>query len=150
MTPAAGIVAVRLGVAEFGLPIQRVREVLVPPPITRVPFVPPAVCGVTSLRGTLLPVLDLGLRLLGSEAVRPGLLVVVTDTGERAIGVLVDAVSGMVEAPPERLQAPPPEAEATLPAGFMAGVVAPEPGRLVTILELARVLTMDEPTEEES
>ncbi len=144
------IVAVCLDAAEFGLAIERVREVLAPPPITRVPFVPAAICGVTSVRGVILPVLDLGLRLLGSEAERPGRLVVVRGTeGEGPVGLLVDAVTGVVEAPPESVQTPPVEAEATLPAGFILGVVAPEAGRLVTLLDLSRVLALAEPAEKE-
>ncbi len=144
------LVAVRLDAAEFGLPIARVREVLAPPAITRVPFVPPAICGVTSVRGTILPVLDLGLRLLGSEAARPGRLVVVSGTeAEGPVGLLVDAVTGLVEAPPEGIQEPPPEAEASLPAGFILGVVSPEEGRLVTLLDLSRVLAVAEPAEKE-
>lgn len=144
------IVAVRLGAAEFGLPIERVREVLAPPPITRVPFVPTAICGVTSVRGTILPVLDLGLRLLGSEAARPGRLVVVgAGEGAGPVGLLVDAVTGLVEAPAEAIQAPPLEAEATLPVGFILGVVAAEAGRLVTLLDLSRVLDLVEHAEQE-
>ncbi|HEV2131461.1 MAG TPA: chemotaxis protein CheW [Longimicrobiaceae bacterium] len=150
MNDAAMIVAVRLDAAEFGLPIERVREVLTPPPITRVPFVPPAICGVASVRGTILPVLDLGLRLLGSEAARPGQLVVVSGAaGDGPIGLLVDAATGLVEAPPEAIQPPPAEAEATLPPGFILGVVAPEPGRLVTLLDISRVLAVGEPAEKE-
>lgn len=144
------VVAVRLGAAEFGLPIARVREVLVPPPITPVPFSPAAVCGLTSVRGMLLPVLDLGLRLLGEETARPGLLVVVSGTeGEGPIGMLVDAVTGLLETAPEAIQPPPAEAEATLPCGFILGVVAPEVGRLVTLLDLSRVLALGEPAEKE-
>lgn len=144
------VVAVRLDAAEFGLPIERVREVLAPPPITRVPFVPAAICGVTSVRGAILPVLDLGLRLFGSEATRPGQLVVVSGTeGEGPVGLLVDAATGLVEVPPEAVQAPPAEAEATLPPGFILGVIAPEPGRLVTLLDLSRVLAVGEPAEKE-
>lgn len=144
------VVAVRLNAAEFGLPIDRVREVLAPPPITRVPFVPPAICGVASVRGTILPVLDLGLRLLGSEAVRPGQLVVVSGSeDEGPIGLLVDAATGLVEAPAELIQAPPPEAEATLPTGFILGVVVPEAGRLVTLLDLSRVLAIGARAEKE-
>lgn len=149
MSSEESLVAVRLGTAEFGLPITRVREVLAPPPITRVPFAPPEVCGVTSVRGTVLPVLDLGLRLFGHAAQRPGLLVVVWGGEELGlVGVLVDGVSGLVEAPPETLE-PPPEAEATLPPGLVLGVVAPEPGRLVTVLDLEPVLATGESPDKE-
>lgn len=148
-TAAATLVAVRLGRAEFGLPVGRVAEVLPPPPITRLPFVPPELRGLTSVRGALIPVVDLGLRLMGSAVAPPGLLVVLSANGpEGPVGILVDAVSGLVDAPPDAVSPPPAEAEAAFPSGFLLGVVAPEPERLVTILDLNRVLALDEHAEE--
>lgn len=130
-------VTVRLGRAEFGLPMDAVREVLRPPPITRTPFPPPDVRGVTHLRGSLLPVVDLASRLLGTAAATPGRLVVV-EQGAEAVALLVDRVTGVVE--DDAPESPPPEAEAALPPGWLAGVVVPEDGRLVTLLNLGPVL----------
>jgi purine-binding chemotaxis protein CheW len=147
---APTLVAVRLGVAEFGLPIERVREVLPPPPVTRIPFAAPEILGITSVRGTLLPVLDLGLRLLRDGAARPGLLVIIAPSeSEGPVGLLVDEVSGLVEAAAEAIEEPPAEAIAALPPGFLLGVVAPEPGRLIAVLDLTRVLALQESSEEE-
>lgn len=134
-------VGVRLGSAEYGLPMERVREVLRPPPVTRVPFPPPDVRGVVQVRGALVAVLDLGTRLRGGPAAGPGRLVVVTPPrGGEPVGLLVDAVTGMVETDPEGLRPAPPEAEAALPEGWLAGVAEPEPGRRVALLHLERVL----------
>lgn len=139
--------AVALGGAEFGLPAGRVREVLRPPPLTRVPFAPRDVRGVAQLRGTLLAVMDLGLRLGSAPAASPGRLVVVAGPGGEPLGLLVDRVAGLVEsgtAADEVLDPPPPEAEAALPPGWLAGVAQPAPGRRVALLNLERVLAEDE------
>jgi purine-binding chemotaxis protein CheW len=132
-------VAVRLGAAEYALPLEQVREVLRPPPVTRIPFPPADVRGVAQVRGALLAVLDLGTRLGGSPAASPGRMVVVTRGGE-PLGLLVDRVAGLVEADRAALLAPPAEAEAALPEGWLAGVAEPEPGRRVAVLDLERVL----------
>ena len=143
-------VVVRLGQTEFGIDVRRVREVLRAPRITRLPFPPPTILGIVSIRGTLVPVMDLGERLLGTPADREGRLVVVRDPDrEGSIGLLVDAVLDLIplqDSPHE----PPPEVKATLPPGWILSVLAPESSRLVTLLELTHVLDLQSPAAEET
>lgn len=137
--------AVGVGKAEFGLPAAAVREVLRPPPLTRVPFAPPAVRGVAQVRGTVLAVVDLGARLGMGPVAPPGRLVVVWGHGREAVGLLVDRVAGLVEEDDgEADELPPDEAEAALPPGWLAGVAVPNPGRRVALLHLERVLGAEE------
>jgi chemotaxis signal transduction protein len=133
--------AVGVGGAEFGIPAGAVREVLRPPPLTRVPFAPPGVRGVAQVRGTVLAVVDLGTRLGMGAVAPPGRLVVVWGRGREAVGLLVDRVVGMVEERVEgEMETLPDEAEAALPPGWLAGVAVPRPGRRVALLHLERVL----------
>lgn len=132
------VLAVRVGGAEYGIPADRVREVLRPPPLTRVPAPPPGVRGVAQVRGTVLAVMDLGARLGMAPVAESGRMVVVWGRGREAVGLLVDHVVGLAEADGE--QPPPEEAEVALPAGWLAGVAAPAPGRRVALLHLERVL----------
>jgi purine-binding chemotaxis protein CheW len=131
--------AVLLGRAEFGLPAGRVREVLRPPPVTRVPFAPAGVRGVAQVRGTVLAVVDLGARLGMAPVAGAGRLVVVWGQGREAVGLLVDRVVGLVDDGGDE-QPPPDEAQAALPQGWLAGVAVPAPGRRVALLHLERVL----------
>jgi purine-binding chemotaxis protein CheW len=142
-------VVVRLGGTEFGINVRQVREVLRVPPITRLPFPPPTILGIVSIRGTLVPVMDLGARLLGHPGDRQGRLVVVRDPeGEGSIGLLVDEVLDL--APLEQAaHEPPPEVESSLPSGWILGVLSPEDSRLVTLLELTHVLDLKNPAAEE-
>lgn len=143
------VIAVRLGGTDFGIPVERVREVLRVPPLTRLPFPPPTVLGVAGVRGGVLPVLDLGQRLLGQPADRDGRLVVVDDPAEGdEVALLVDSVPGLVRAS-GAAQAPPPEVEASLPSGWIAGVIVADADRLVTVLDLAHVLDLTESTDKE-
>ncbi len=95
MSAATGIrqlVVCALGDEEYGLPIEHVREIVrfaQPRPVASdVPWM----LGVVSLRGRLLPVHDLAVRLGVRAARGEGAKLVIVDTGEEPVGVLVDDV----------------------------------------------------------
>lgn len=142
-------VVVRVGGVEFGIEVRRVREVLRAPPITRVPYPPPAVLGIVSVRGMLIPVVDLGERLLGKPSTRDGRLVIVRDPEqEGSIGLLVDGVLDLIPLNDSGSE-PPPEVEASLPSGWILRILSPDEERIVTLLELSRVLDIQPPSVEE-
>lgn len=150
--PAASdprILAVTAAGTEFGLPVDSVREVVRVPPVTRLPFPPPTIRGVTSVRGEIVTVMDLGMRLLGRSSEPERRLVVVDDprTGEK-VGLLVQEVAGLVSGDEGR--DPPPETEASLPAGWIDRLIAPTPDRLVTVLRLEPVLALHDSTRRDS
>lgn len=143
------VLSVRVAGAVFGLPVDRVRSVIRVPVITRLPFPPPATLGVASVRGSLIPVIDLGERLLNRPSSRTGRLVLVEDPASpQEIGLLVDAVVGLASGPLQTDDIPA-EVEASLPPGWVAGLLAPAPDSLITLLELEPVLAVGVPTEKE-
>ncbi|HEX8393497.1 MAG TPA: chemotaxis protein CheW [Longimicrobium sp.] len=131
--------SVRVGGAEFGIPAERVREVLRPPLLTRVPFARNGVRGVAQVRGTVLAVVDLGERLGLAPVGAPGRLVVVWGREREPVGLLVDRVVGLLEEDGGE-EAAPDEASAALPPGWLAGIAVPASGRRVALLHLERVL----------
>lgn len=131
--------SVRVGGAEFGIPAERVREVLRPPPVTRVPFAGNGVRGIAQVRGTVLAVVDLGERLGLAPVGGKGRLVVVWGGGREAVGLLVDRVVGLLDEDGGE-EAAPDEAMAALPPGWLAGIAVPGSGRRVALLHLERVL----------
>lgn len=150
LTPAeAQVLAVEVGGVAFGLPVGQTREVVRVPDITRLPFPPPSILGVVSIRGELVPVLDLGARLLRQPSRRDGRLLLVVDpaTGSE-VALLVDAILGLSPASGQE-PSPPAEVEAALPAGWVAGVVTSPTDRLITLLELAPVLAVHESDDKE-
>src|SRR5258706_16355008 len=76
---------------ELALPIDDVRETLPIQPITRIVLTPPCLAGVFSLRGDIVPVIDLGV-LLGLARTEVGddsrIVVIHGETG--TAGVVVD------------------------------------------------------------
>lgn len=125
-----------LGETRFGVWVDELLEIVRTPPITRLPLGAPDVAGITSIRGVVVPVLDLGERLLGRAAARPGRLVLIRhhDSGS-LVALLVDGVRTLLTVAAADLRPAPAEAEARLPPGYVTGVVAAEDG-VVTVLHL--------------
>jgi len=79
---------------EYGLEILKVREIIGTMDITAVPRTPPFVKGVINLRGKVIPVVDLRLKVGMAEAERTDqTCIIVVDIGEVEMGIIVDRVS---------------------------------------------------------
>ncbi|MGB8933310.1 MAG: chemotaxis protein CheW, partial [Anaeromyxobacteraceae bacterium] len=89
----------RLGKEEFAVAIDRVREVLRAPRITEVPRAPVGVLGVVTVRGEVVPVVDARARLGVAVGQGTGGRIVIVETGEGPLGVLVDDVASVVRLP---------------------------------------------------
>ena len=110
---------------------------------TSLPHAPAYMRGVINLRGMVLPVLDLGLRL-GLETGEPSArsVIIVVDAGRRSVGRRVDAVSDILAVPESDLQAPP-DLPTDQPDVFIRGLTIVD-GRLIRVLDLSTVLPGEE------
>jgi purine-binding chemotaxis protein CheW len=101
-----------LGDCMFATDIRMVREIIQHGPMTSMPLMPHFVRGVINLRGAVVPVIDLHARF-GSPPARLGkksciVMVEVQRNGERQeLGLLVDAVSAVVEIAAAAIEPPP-------------------------------------------
>ncbi|MEZ4233132.1 MAG: chemotaxis protein CheW [Polyangiaceae bacterium] len=105
----ARCISVVVAGAHYAMHLDDVQEVIGLRPLTRVFHSPAAIAGVTSLRGDVLPVLDLGV-LLGAGSSGRGVnarVLVVRDGSKRRAGLLVDALAGLREIPEAGLEALP-------------------------------------------
>lgn len=95
---AARVVLFRAGGERYAMPLEAVREVVVPqPPFARVPRAAPAVHGAMNLRGRVVAVVDLA-QLLGCRAdpLAPAQgHVLILDRDRRGLGLLVSTVLGV-------------------------------------------------------
>jgi purine-binding chemotaxis protein CheW len=80
----------------YGCEIETVREILPVRRCTRLPGAPPFVCGLINLRGTVVTVVDLALRLGGRQGAAADGSIVVVDLGARVAGLAVDEVRDVV------------------------------------------------------
>jgi purine-binding chemotaxis protein CheW len=126
---------------ELALPIGCVRETLPVPPITRVFLAPACLAGVFSLRGEIVPAIDLGILLgLAATPVGDASKIVVVDHEARLAGIVVDRLCDLrtIDGPLE----PPPAHLAAEVAGLLAGVIATPTGS-VRVLDARAVLTAE-------
>ncbi len=127
----------------FALPVDPVHEVLRLSSITRVPHAPFPIRGVTNLRGRVVPVIDLRIRLElpEGEVTRSSRIVVVGSRGRR-LGLLVDSVHQVVHLDVDRVQ-PPPDDVMTVQSDYIRGVYHLEE-QLILLLDVDRVLIIRE------
>lgn len=126
---------------ELALPIADVRETLPVPPITRVFLVPACLAGVFSLRGDIVPVIDLGILLgLPTTAASDDSKIVVVDHAAGVVGIVVDKLRDLrsVEGPLD----PAPANLAAEVAALFLGVVATPTGS-VRVLDARAVITVE-------
>lgn len=137
------IVVFKLGSEHYGVEIAAVEGIIKLQPITAVPRAPVCVEGVTNLRGNVLPVIDLRKRFgLPVEPPTTETRIVVVEMGEVTVGLIVDAVSEVLRFGAEAVE-PPSRVVATMHSRFIHGIAKIE-HRLIILLDLAQVLTLDE------
>ena len=133
-------VSCRVDRETFALPVRQVQEILRVTSLTRVPHAPFSVRGVTNLRGYVLPVVDVRVRL-GMKAVEPGpgARIMVVQSRGRLIGLLVDAVLDVVDV--DRLAVEPaPDDVMTEQSYYLVGVYHAEDEGLIILLDADKVL----------
>jgi len=123
----------------YALPVARIQEIQRARGITRVPHAPPPVRGIANLRGKVLVVVDLRLRLGLPPAVadeRSRILVV--SSRQRSLGLLVDAAHQVIGLLPSRIE-PPPADLMDERSAYLAGVVQLDDS-LVIALDIDQLL----------
>ena len=134
------IVGFRIGRETFGVPVSLVREIIRVPEITAVPDAPGYIEGVMSLRGKIVPVVDLGKKLgvEGQPEPRRARRIMVAEIGERPVGLMVHSASEVFRISSAEIQAPAD----VFPEGGMdyASGVGKSRGRLVILLDLNRIV----------
>jgi purine-binding chemotaxis protein CheW len=136
-----------LGDEVFAMDIRTVREIIQHAAMTTVPLMPDFLRGVINLRGAVVPVIDLQARLgRACTTVGKKTCVVIFDAtteGERVeLGLLVDAVSEVIEIAPDDIEEPP-QFGATIQRDFIRGMGKVK-GDFIVILEPERALNVDD------
>jgi two-component system, chemotaxis family, chemotaxis protein CheV len=131
----------------FGINVFKVREVMCAPEITHAPETPPAIEGMVSLRGILIPVVDLAKYIGISVAEKPGIMIV-TEYNGHVQGFLVQSLDTILRVDWAAMKVPP-----SMMAGNMGGVVTAVTelgdGRLAMMLDVEKVLSEINPEDED-
>jgi purine-binding chemotaxis protein CheW len=128
----------RLGTELYGVEILKVQEIKGFSTITPLPNMPPYVKGAMDLRGTVVPVVDLRAKFALAQADSTQFaVVIVVRVAASVVGVLVDAVSDVLDIPRTDIQAAP---DLGVDAGAVSGL-AKAADRVIVLLDIDRVLT---------
>jgi purine-binding chemotaxis protein CheW len=140
----SGVICVEVAGSAYGIAVADVQEVLGYRTPTRVFHAPSALSGITNLRGEVLPVIDLAALLhgeapAGAEAADPRVVVVRERGGaRRRVGLKVDALLGLRDAPPSARTEVPAAVVARL-GDLVIGVVS-EPAPAFALLSVEGIL----------
>lgn len=138
-----------LGKEEYGIPIQRVKEIIGMMEITEVPRTPDFIKGVINLRGKIIPLMDLRLKFGLPEKTyseRTCIIVVEVaseeDRSVRMMGIAVDMVSEVVNIAEGDVEQPPRYGNG-VDIRFLRGMGKVK-GKVVMLLDMDRVLSAEE------
>ena len=121
---AAEFLTFRLGAEEYGIDILRVQEIRSYEEPTRIANAPTFIKGVVNLRGVIVPVVDLRIKLNCEKVEYNGFtVVIVLNVHGRVVGAVVDSVSDVLELSSELIK-PAPEMNSTVDTGFITGIAS--------------------------
>lgn len=132
-------VGFRLDDQEYAFRIEQIQEIVIPDRVTRMPQVPDFVEGVSNLRGTIIPIVNLR-RLFDLEP-KPKddeTRTIVANVGTKIIGCTVDSVTQVIRIAPEQIQ-PSPELVKSEGAAYISGFARLD-SRLIVLLEIEELL----------
>ncbi|MBV8466472.1 MAG: chemotaxis protein CheV [Burkholderiales bacterium] len=122
----------------FGINVFKVREVMRTPEITQAPEMPPAVEGMVSLRGTLIPVIDLA-KYVGVQTESKSDIMIVSEYNGHTQGFLVEAVDTILRLDWSQMRVPPEMLNNNM-RGLVTAVTELDSGKLVMMLDVEKVL----------
>ena len=137
---AAEFLTFRLGAEEYGIDILRVQEIRSYEEPTRIANAPHFIKGVVNLRGVIVPVVDLRIKL-GCEKVEYNgfTVVIVLNVRGRVVGAVVDSVSDVLELAGDLIK-PAPEMNTTVDTGFITGIASVDE-RMLILMDIEALMS---------
>lgn len=128
---------------EFGIELNEVHEIIKPQKVNHCPGVPRYISGIFSLRGDVIPLMDMRKRL-NVESIPNKEKIIIVDIYEGILGLLVDSVKEILNIEDEQI-VPPPSIFKGLKPEYIKGI-GKISQRLIIILNLNKLITPEEMT----
>ena len=153
-TPAAAVhgapreyLSFKLGAEEYGIDILKVQEIRSYEQPTRIANAPPFIKGVVNLRGVIVPIVDLRLKL-GCETAEYDsfTVVIVLNVRGRVVGAVVDSVSDVLALDKDTVK-PAPEMSSAVDTSFITGIGTVKNGeehRMLILMDIEGLMASDE------
>ncbi|HHY38018.1 MAG TPA: chemotaxis protein CheW [Clostridia bacterium] len=138
------LVVFGLAKEDYAVDVTMVREIVTLQNISRVPRAPAFVEGVISLRGKIIPVIDLRKRLglEAGELTKESRIIVAEEEEDNTIGMIVNNVKEVLRVPADAVE-PASPVISSAGAKFIRGV-ANLGNRVIIVLDLLKVLSREE------
>ncbi|MBN1301020.1 MAG: purine-binding chemotaxis protein CheW [Melioribacteraceae bacterium] len=137
------LVTFKINCEEFGIDIFKVREINKMMQITKVPNAPYYVEGVVNLRGKVIPVIDLRLRLgMERKEYNNQTRIVVAELADKHLGFVVDEVNEVLRIPEEIIETPP-EIVSGIDSDYITAVAKLEE-RLLILLDINKLVNIEQ------
>jgi len=132
-----------VGDVGYGIEISYVVEIISVQDITLVPHTHAYVKGIINLRGTVVPVIDMGMRFGGSEVVYTDqTCIIVLSMDDMSVGILVDGVQDVTDIDDENIQDPPQTTGNAIKNHFIKAVGI-SAGDVKQLIDVYKVFEMD-------
>ena len=138
--PTSKYLTFRLGEEEYGIDILCVQEIRSYEPPTRMAYAPDFVKGVVHLRGVMVPIVDLRMKLACSEVTyNEFTVVIVLNVEGMLLGAVVDAVADVIALEDASIK-PAPRFQGPVDAAYVRGIATVD-GRMLIVVDIAALLS---------
>ena len=133
--PMRELLTFTLGEESYGIDILKVQEIRGYETVTRIANTPDFIKGVINLRGHIVPIVDLRIKLgLGEAKYDKGTVVIILNVVKRVVGVVVDSVSDVITIPVSSVN-PAPEFGSMLGTQYILGLATIE-GKMLIVIDI--------------
>ena len=139
-TDGSQFLTFQLGEELYGVDILRVQEIKGYTAVTKIPNTPSHIKGVLNLRGTIVPIVELR-TTFGMPTIEYTMftVIVVVVVKEKIMGLVVDAVSDVLNIDKKDIQ-PPPQFGAKVDVSFLNGI-GKSGEKLIALLDMDKLLS---------
>ena len=135
------LVIFKIAGEEFGVDINEVKEIIRWEDVTRIPNTESYIKGVINLRGSIVVVNDLAMKLgLPSKEVDDDTRILVVEVGGNTVGMVVDSATEVLRLEGEKVQDAPDMITSGIDQNYIDGVGVLDEKRLLTLLDLSKVM----------
>jgi purine-binding chemotaxis protein CheW len=129
-----------LGEESYGIEILKVQEIRGYEAVTTIPNSPPFLKGVINLRGTIVPIIDLRIKLNFEKVEYTRFtVVIILNVAKRVFGIVVDSVSEVMTLTPDQIR-PAPEFAGALETEYLVGLATVDTRTLI-LMDIEKLMT---------
>lgn len=133
----------KLGREEYGLDIQRVQEIRGYETVTPVPGAPAFIKGLVNLRGAIVPIVDLRIKLdFGPGTYDEQTVVIILSIKDKIVGIVVDGVSDVLTPTDDQIKSVP-DMGSTIDTECVTGLASIDE-RMVILIDIEKLITSPE------